>query len=102
MNAAQVKVPDGVPAFRVDSGLHDLLKAAPPQRDQILYESDETVFGGLPQPVYPERRDVMWPTDREFQNFKAWRTWKGLGAPYFKSRLRPGQLRPLIAYLFSE
>ena len=38
-------------------------------------------------PVYPQRREVMWPTDREFHNFKAWRTWKGLGAPYFKSRL---------------
>jgi MoaA/NifB/PqqE/SkfB family radical SAM enzyme len=28
--------------------------------------------------------------------------WTGMGAPYFKSRLRPSQLRPLIAYLFTE
>src|SRR5579883_2793086 len=91
-----------VPAFRVDQALHDLLKASTLRRDQPLYESDDIVEGGLPQPTYPQRPEVMWPTDRQFHNFKAWRTWKGLGAPYFKSRLMPGQLRPLISYLFSE
>jgi MoaA/NifB/PqqE/SkfB family radical SAM enzyme len=86
-----------IPLFRVDNGLHTLLKngtaQAPPQPD-----ADVT----LPEPVYPQRPDVMWETDRAFNNFKAWRTWKGLGAPYFKSRLLPGDLHPLIAYLFSE
>src|SRR5947209_14939850 len=28
--------------------------------------------------------------------------WKGLGAPYFKHRLMPTQVEPLISYLFSE
>src|SRR5258705_4355707 len=91
-----------VPSFRVDSHLHDLLKNPTIHRDQPLHESDELVAGGLPEPIYPQRAEVMWPTDREFHKFKAWRTWKGLGSPYFKSRVTPNQLRPLIAYLFSE
>ncbi len=88
-------------AFRIDSALHDVLKNSP-QRDQPLDEPDEIVAGGLPEPMYPQRPPVMWATDTEFHRFKAWRAWKGLGAPYFKSRVMPGQLRPLIAYLFSE
>src|SRR4029078_2423680 len=90
------------PAFRVDATLHDLLKNSRVQREEPLQESDEIVAGGLPEAIYPQRPEGMWHTDREYHNYKAWRTWKGLGAPYFKSRLRPGHLRPLIAYLFSE
>src|SRR5215831_13602078 len=88
--------------FRVDAALHDLLKNSATRRDQPLYEPDQTLEGGLPQPVYPQRPNVMWPIDRDYYRFKAWRTWKGLGAPYFNSRIRSRQLRPLIAYLFSE
>ena len=91
-----------VPSFRIDADLHDVLKRPPLRKDEPLYEVDEVVSGGLPEPIYPQRPEVMWATDRQYHNFKAWRTWKGLGAPYFKSRLMPGQLRPLIAYLFSE
>jgi MoaA/NifB/PqqE/SkfB family radical SAM enzyme len=89
-----------IPAFRVDPNLHDLLKHSTSHHE--IEESDIPVAGGLPEPIYPQRPEVMWKTDRAFHNFKAWRTWKGLGAPYFKSRMMPGQLRPLIAYLFSE
>jgi MoaA/NifB/PqqE/SkfB family radical SAM enzyme len=88
--------------FRVDAALHDLLKNSAIRRDEPLYEPDQTVEAGLPQPVYPQRPNVMWPIDRDYYRFKAWRTWKGLGAPYFNSRIRSRQLRPLIAYLFSE
>jgi MoaA/NifB/PqqE/SkfB family radical SAM enzyme len=94
--------PESAPAFRVDVGLHDLLKNAAPQRDVALAEPDGTVPGGLPDPVYPQRPEVMWETDRAYNNFKALRIWKGLGQQYFKSRLLPHQFRPLIAYLFSE
>jgi MoaA/NifB/PqqE/SkfB family radical SAM enzyme len=88
------------PTFRVDVGLRDFLQQSSSQR--APEPDDLHVEGGLPEPVYPQRPEVMWETDRAFNNFKAWRTWKGLGAPYFKSRLMPGDLRPLIAYLFSE
>ena len=53
---------------------------------------------GLPEPVYPQYTYARWETDRKFHNFKAWRTWKGLGAPYFKHRLMPGD----IDFLFSH
>ena len=77
------ETPHTAPAFRVDATLHDLLKNSRVQREEPLYESDEIVAGGLPEPIYPQRPEVMWRTDREYHNYKAWRTWKGLGAPYF-------------------
>jgi MoaA/NifB/PqqE/SkfB family radical SAM enzyme len=87
------------PTFRVDEKLREALKNSPARRGST---SDAAVADGLPEPIYPQRPEVIWETDRAFHNFKAWRTWKGLGAPYFKSRVLPGELRPLIAYLFSE
>jgi MoaA/NifB/PqqE/SkfB family radical SAM enzyme len=87
------------PSFRVDANLHEVLKSTSQFSPE---EIEPPVTGGLPDPVYPQHPEVMWETDRAFHNFKAWRTWKGLGAPYFKSRLLRGNLRPLIAYLFSE
>ncbi len=90
---------ENAPAFRVDVNLRDMLKNSSPDRPP---QSNETEGEGLPEPVYPQYPEVRWKTDRRFHNFKVVRAWKGLGAPYFKSRLMPGQLRPLIAYLFSE
>jgi MoaA/NifB/PqqE/SkfB family radical SAM enzyme len=87
------------PTFRVDEKLREALKNSPARRGST---SDAAIADGLPEPIYPQRPEVIWETDRAFHNFKAWRTWKGLGAPYFKSRVLPGELRPLIAYLFSE
>jgi MoaA/NifB/PqqE/SkfB family radical SAM enzyme len=88
------------PSFRVNVKLHDMLKSSPAHTDPL--DPIGPVEGGLPEPVYPQRPEIMWKTERAYDHFKAWRTWKGLGVPYFKSRLMPGQLRPLIAYLFSE
>jgi MoaA/NifB/PqqE/SkfB family radical SAM enzyme len=90
---------NAAPAFRVDVNLHEFLKNSPARAAAV---AELNVGEGLPDPVYPQRPEVMWETDRAFHNFKAWRAWKGLGAPYFKSRLLKGELRPLIAYLFSE
>ena len=89
-----------VPSFRVDPQLHHLLKN--PEALRPLPEPDGPVEGGLGDPVYPQRPEVMWETDRQFNNYKALRIWKTLGAPYFKSRMLSGQLRPLISYLFTE
>ncbi len=91
---------EATPEFRIDENLRDVLN---PVRDlQPLPEPDGPVEGGLPEPVFPQRPEVMWETERAYNNFKAWRVWKGMGAPYFKSRLKPQQLRPLISYLFTE
>jgi len=88
------------PEYRVDVKLRDVLTSSHGQRGPL--QTALAVEEGLPEPIYPQRPEVMWETDRKFHNFKAWRTWKGLGAPYFKSRILPGELQPLISYLFSE
>src|SRR5262249_29642038 len=88
------------PEFRVDVKLRDVLLSSNAQRNSIA--SALAVEEGLPEPVYPQYTYPRWPTERKFHNYKAWRTWKSLGAPYFKHRLMPGQIQPLISYLFSE
>jgi len=101
MSTTEIK-PESAPAFRVDAGLHQILKQPATPKELGIHDSEGFVEGGLPEPIFPQRPEVMWKTDRAFNNFKAWRTWKGLGAPYFKSRMLPMDLRPLIAYLFTE
>ncbi len=101
MSTTEIK-PESAPAFRVDASLHQFLKQPATPKELDIHDSEGVVEGGLPEPIYPQRPEVMWETDRAFNNYKAWRTWKGLGAPYFKSRMLPMDLRPLIAYLFTE
>lgn len=54
---------------------------------------------GLPEPEFPHAKEV---TEKKYQRLNAVRTAKTWGAPYFRSLFHPGQLRPLIAYLFTE
>ena len=88
------------PDFRVDVKLRDVLVNSSEIRNRS--QAAISVQEGLPEPIYPQYSYPRWKADRSYYNFKAWRTWKGLGAPYFKHRLMPGELQPLIAYLFSE
>jgi MoaA/NifB/PqqE/SkfB family radical SAM enzyme len=62
----------------------------------------------LPEPEFPLRGDLL--TDHELPGDGA-RHWKpsqiyhamrGWAFPYFKSRLLPGDLHPIVAYLFTE
>ena len=87
------------PEFRVDVKLRDVLLSGNGHRNS---ETALAVEEGLPEPIYPQYAYPRWETERKFHNFKAWRTWKGLGSPYFKHRIMPGDLQPLISYLFSE
>src|SRR5688572_4103036 len=93
---------ESTPSFRIDTNLHGLLKETHGLKD--LDDPIGPVEGGLPEPVYPQHPppEVRWKSERAYHNFKAWRMWKSLGAPYFKSKIMPGELRPLISYLFSE
>ena len=96
---------EAAPTFRIDVGLHELLKEDHHSHDvPDIEDSHGLVEGGLPEPVFPQHPDssIRWKTERAYNNHKRIRTWKGLGAPYFKSRMMPWELRPLIAYLFSE
>jgi len=88
------------PDFRVDVKLRDVLVNSSETRNRS--QAAIAVEEGLPEPIYPQYPYPRWTKDRAYHNFKAWRTWKSLGAPYFKHRLMPGDLQPLIAYLFSE
>ena len=75
------------PEFRVDAKLRNILLNPSAPRNSTA--SALAVEEGLPEPVYPQYTYPRWPTERKFQNYKAWRTWKSLGAPYFKHRLMP-------------
>lgn len=62
----------------------------------------------LPQPVFPQRPELLtndpwpgdgdrhWPVSTICRNLRAW------AVPFFQSRLLPGDLHPIIAYLFTE
>ena len=93
---------EAAPSFRIDVGLHEMLKDSHGLKD--LDDPIGPVEGGLPEPVYPQHPEfsIRWKTTRSYNNYKRVRTWKSLGAPYFKSKMMPWELRPLIAYLFSE
>ena len=93
---------ESTPSFRIDTNLHELLKENHGLKD--LDDPVGPVEGGLPEPVFPQHPppEVRWKSERAYHNFKAWRMWKSLGSPYFKSKIMPGELRPLISYLFSE
>ena len=70
------------PEYRLDVKMRDVLLSPSAQRSST--QSGIAVEEGLPEPVYPQYTYPRWETDRKFHNAKAWRTWKSLGAPYFK------------------
>jgi MoaA/NifB/PqqE/SkfB family radical SAM enzyme len=62
----------------------------------------------LPEPLFPQHPEFLtdepWPGDgeRHWPVSKIWRTMRGWGVPFVKSRLLPGDFHPIIAYLFTE
>ena len=68
------------PEYRVDVKLRDVLINAPTTTRPSTGPA-KPAEEGLPEPVYPQYTYPRWPTDRKFHNYKAWRTWKSLGAP---------------------
>ena len=93
--------PEGTRPFRLDVPLHELLmKPASPAPVPMLLPAAEKEH--LPEPVYPQRTEPARRSGSQYTRWKAWRHWKALGTPYFKSRLLPGDFHPIIAYLFTE
>ncbi len=84
--------------FRLNQQLQDmLLKPAPVP---ITGEAAEPLK--LPEPVFPQRKSDRDFTKKEFDRLNLVRGWKGWATPYFKSRWHSKELRPIIAYLFTE
>ena len=93
------------PTFRVDVQLHDLLvknhgKSLLPTPGQPLT---------LPDPVYPERPALqaipdpeVTPDKRTWDSQYIYRAMRGWLFPYVRSRVKPGDFHPIIAYLFTE
>ncbi len=87
------------PAFRIDPDLHKKLITLEPAP-----QSSQSSQGmSLPEPVFPQRSyDGPERSQKEYQRFNAVRTAKTWGLPYAKSLWHRGELRPIIAYLFTE
>ena len=87
----------GAAPYRIDQKLHQILYKQPTQ-SRLEPKAEEI----LPEPLYPQHPNPKEMTKREYQTLGAMRTWTSWGKPYFKSRWRSGELRPIIPYLFTE
>jgi MoaA/NifB/PqqE/SkfB family radical SAM enzyme len=90
-------------AHRIDVKLHDVLMDPNKKRSTLVPDGPALT---LPEPVYPQR-EYSEETDAsltEYQRMNAKRTWRTWGRPYFQSRSLKNrkELRPIIAYLFTE
>src|SRR6201990_3450435 len=83
--------------FRIDQQLHQILYKQP-VRPTLEPKPEEL----LPEPLYPQHPNPEEMSKRDYQKLGALQTWKSGGKPYFKSRWRHGELRPIIPYLFTE
>ena len=89
--------PNATPAFRIDQQLHQILYK-PSARVQI----ERNPTDGLPEPPYPQHPEPHEMTKGEYLKLNGVRLWKTWGAPFFKSRVHPNKLRPIIPYLFTD
>jgi MoaA/NifB/PqqE/SkfB family radical SAM enzyme len=90
-------------AYRIDVKLHDVLMDPNKQRSTLVPDGPALT---LPEPIYPQREysEETDATLTEYQRMNAKRTWRTWGKPYFQSRSLTNrkELRPIIAYLFTE
>src|SRR5262249_16171115 len=82
---------------RLDVPLHDLL-----MKSQKPVSSPEITGERLPDPVFPQRKPGPDYTNKEYDRLNMVRGLKGWALPYVKSRWHSKDLRPIIAYLFTE
>src|SRR5262245_54967940 len=84
--------------FRIDVPLHNLLMQ-PRTKTQMPVGAEVLT---LPEPVYPQRKPGPDYNDKQYNNLNAIRGLKGWAVPYITSRWHSKELRPIIAYLFTE
>lgn len=105
---------ESAPVFRLDVGLHELLKK--PEESPLASLPLSPDHPRLPDPVFPQYPELLSKSSAENviqqphippdhrhwtapQVLKAMRGWL---FPYVKSRVLPGDFHPIIAYLFTE
>ena len=93
MTENQVELPGNrttksVSPFRIDPTLHQILYK-PQSRSAVEVPVE---LEALPEPPYPNHPDPQPMTKKAYHHLNAWRTWKSLGAPYFKSLRHKGEL----------
>jgi MoaA/NifB/PqqE/SkfB family radical SAM enzyme len=77
-------------------------------RPQMPVKPPAPTGGGLPEPVFPQRPELLtsepWPGDgeRHWTKRQIFRAMQGWAFPYVKSRLLPGDFHPIVGYLFTE
>jgi MoaA/NifB/PqqE/SkfB family radical SAM enzyme len=94
-----------VPKFRMESDIHNVLMHSVPQGPQPPTEKGLT----LPEPVFPQYPEKLSdpgpatpPEERDWTMSQVYRKMSGWLFPYIRSRVLPGDLHPIIAYLFVE
>ncbi len=95
---------DSKPPFRVDVQLHDLLmkgeKRPAPKPAPAPRPTGEVL--SLPEPEYPQRSYERDMTEKEWHRLNTKRAFLCWGWPFAQSLYHRGELRPIIAYLFTE
>ncbi len=100
--ATQEKGEQTAAPFRIDVKLHDVLMEAPVEERSKLVPDGPALT--LPEPVYPQRTYEGELDKTAYQHLNARRVWNAWAKPYFASRSLKNrkELRPIIAYLFTE
>lgn len=93
------------PQFRIDVAINDLLTG----HNQRPPAPAEAKGLGLPVPVFPQHPErlndpgpAIPPDKRKWQLTDIYRYARGWLFPYIRSRVMPGDLHPITAYLFVE
>jgi MoaA/NifB/PqqE/SkfB family radical SAM enzyme len=87
--------------FRLERKLHNQLSESGNQRNPLQPKGEPLT---LPEPGFPQHPELLEKrmTETEYQKANRIRAWKAWGVPYFKSRWHSKELRPIVAYLFTE
>jgi MoaA/NifB/PqqE/SkfB family radical SAM enzyme len=93
------------PTFRIDVAINDLLVHSAQQPPAPPAPKGAT----LPEPVFPQHPALLSdpgpetpPEKRQWSREHLMRKVRGWLVPYMRSRVMPGDFRPIIAYMFVE